>query len=229
MEMKLDLSQCPMWEDITPEQQEELFKELIYKLKEYKKGDLIARQGDACKHLYLLVKGSVKTEMITETGGLLTIEKINAVRPLASAFLFAENNTFPVDVTATEDSVVIMIPKDEVMRLFGKYPSFLHRYITYNANRTQFLSGKLQVLTIKTIKGKLAHYILEQFNIARKDNPSKKRFTLDKNQTELAKFFGVTRPSLARSLAEMEKDGLILTERKEITILDAKGLTELLA
>lgn len=38
--------------------------------------------------------------MITESGGVLAVEVIAAPRPLAPAFLFAENNSFPVDVIA---------------------------------------------------------------------------------------------------------------------------------
>ena len=32
---------------------------------------------------------------------------------------------------------------------------------------------------------------------------------IDRTQQELSEFFGVTRPSLARALGEMEKEGLI--------------------
>jgi DNA-binding MarR family transcriptional regulator len=53
-------------------------------------------------------------------------------------------------------------------------------------------------------------------------------FTLDQSQTELADFFGVTRPSLARTLAKMEEEGIIRTKRREITILNREKLNKLL-
>jgi DNA-binding FadR family transcriptional regulator len=52
--------------------------------------------------------------------------------------------------------------------------------------------------------------------------------TLDQSQTELADFFGVTRPSLARTLAQMECDGIIRTKRREITIINREKLNNLL-
>ncbi|MDP3452595.1 MAG: Crp/Fnr family transcriptional regulator [Bacteroidales bacterium] len=223
-----DFSKCPICSAISKENMEELYRSMKYKISGYTRGEVIARQGDICKHLYILIKGAVKTEMVTDTGGLLTIENIEAVRPLASAFLFAEDNRFPVDVTATEESVVLTIPKEEVIKLFQKDAGFLERYIMYNSNKTQFLSNKLQVVTIKTIKAKLAHYLLEQLNICHTVSPSVNTFQMDKNQTELAKFFGVTRPALARTLSELAQDGLIATERNKITVLKKQALQNLL-
>jgi len=80
----------------------------------------------------------------------------------------------------------------------------------------------LQLLSIKTIKGKIAHFLLEQ------SRESGLKFTLNRNQSELADFFCVARPSLARSLSEMVHDGIISINKKEYRILDANKLRKLL-
>ncbi|MFA6770989.1 MAG: Crp/Fnr family transcriptional regulator [Bacteroidales bacterium] len=216
----LDLSRCPICSAIAPNNLKELFHNMEYKIESHTKGANIARQGEQLKHLYILIKGAVKTEMITENGGLLTIEIIKAPRPLASAFLFAESNVFPVDVTAIEESTILTISKEEVIKLFQKDTAFLQRYITYNSNVTQFLSKKLQILTIKTIKGKLAHYLLEQLSKSHSIDPSNNIFIMDKNQTELAKYFGVSRPALARTLAAIQQEGAIKAHRNKITVFN---------
>jgi len=223
-----ELSQCPVCKAISKDNLDFLFKNMKFRVTTYIKGDIIARQGDICKHLYLLVKGSVSTEMITESGGVLTIENIKAVRPFASAFLFAENNRFPVDVTSTEESTVVTIPKEEVISLFQKDAKFLESYIRYNADKTQFLSNKLQMVTIKTIRGKLANYLLEQLAKCHSISPKINTFYMDKNQTELSKYFGVTRPALARILGELQQEGVILAERNKITVLNRQALQNLL-
>ncbi|MDD3078947.1 MAG: Crp/Fnr family transcriptional regulator [Paludibacter sp.] len=214
----------PEWKKFSnPNDQENLFPEdLKYSIKAYKKFDYIFRQGDLCDALYILISGSVKTEMVTENGNLLGIEIITAPRPLAPAFLFSDNNHFPVDVTGIQDVEVLRIPKDEVMRLMTTQPDFMQQFLSHNANRTQFLTNRLQLLSIKTIKGKIAYFIIEQVNL--QGNP----FIINRNQTELAGFFGVARPSLARSLSEMIADGIIEVNRKEYKILDSKKLKELL-
>jgi CRP-like cAMP-binding protein len=201
----------------------ELFpSDLKYSIKNYPKNEVVFRQGDVCDALYILIEGSVRTEMITENGNMLGIEMINAPRPLAPAFLFSDNNRFPVDVTTLEAVEILRIPKDEVMRLMTTQPDFMKQFLTHNANRTQFLTNRLQLLSIKTIKGKLAYFLLEN------STGEGKPFVINRNQTELADFFGVARPSLARSLSEMVQEGLITINKKEYIVLNSKGLRELL-
>jgi len=201
----------------------ELFpSDLKYSIKNYPKNEIVFRQGDVCDSLYILIDGSVKTEMITENGNILGIEMIKTPRPLAPAFLFSDNNRFPVDVTTLEAAEILRIPKDEVMRLMTSQPDFMKQFLTHNANRTQFLTNRLQLLSMKTIKGKLAHFLLEN------STEEGRSFEINRNQTELADFFGVARPSLARSLSEMVQDGLISIRKKEYCILNYKGLRELL-
>ncbi|HRZ97430.1 MAG TPA: Crp/Fnr family transcriptional regulator [Paludibacter sp.] len=196
--------------------------DMKYSIKFHDKNEVIFRQGDLCDALNILMTGSVKTEMITENGNLLGIEIINAPRPLAPAFLFSGNNRFPVDVTTLEDVEILRIPKDEVIRLMTSQPDFMQQFLIHNANRTQFLTNRLQLLSIKTIKGKIAHFLLEQAG------EHGDTFTLNRNQTELADFFGVARPSLARSLSEMIEEGIINVNKKEYKVLDKKKLRELL-
>ena len=196
--------------------------DMKYSVKYHGKNEIIFRQGDICDSLNILMRGSVKTEMITESGNLLGIEIINAPRPLAPAFLFSGNNRFPVDVTTLEDVEILRIPKNEVVRLMTSQPDFMQQFLTHNANRTQFLTNRLQLLSIKTIKGKIAHFLLEQAD------EQGSTFTINRNQTELADFFGVARPSLARSLSEMVEDSIIEINKKEYKVLDKKKLRELL-
>jgi len=196
--------------------------DMQYSIKNHEKNKVIFRQGDLCDALNILMSGSVKTEMITENGNLLGIEIINAPRPLAPAFLFSGNNRFPVDVTTLEEVEILRIPKDEVIRLMTSHPDFMQQFLTHNANRTQFLTNRLQLLSIKTIKGKIAHFLLEQADL------NGNTFTIQRNQTELADFFGVARPSLARSLSEMVDEGIISINKKEYTILNRNKLKELL-
>ena len=201
---------------------DDVFSDVTFSCTQYPKNELVFRQNDICDSLYLLSKGSVKTEMITENGNLLGIEIIHAPRPLAPAFLFSEDNRFPVDVTSITDIEIIKNPKKEVVRLMSLQPDFMHQFISHNSNRTQFLTHRLQLLTIKTIKGKIAYFLLEQMQ--EYGNP----FMLERNQTELADFFNIPRPSLARSLSELVQENAIRIERKKITILDENKLKELL-
>jgi CRP-like cAMP-binding protein len=219
---KEDLAYCPVCSQIQIDDREQFLLDLNYTIKEYAKNDVIVRQGDICDSLYMLTGGTVKTEMITENGNILGIEIIKAPRPLAPAFLFSDKNHFPVDVTALEEVEIMKIPKEEIMRLMMTNPDFMKQFLTLNANRTQFLTNRIQLLSIKTIKGKIAHFLIENETAAHKS------FTITRNQTELAELFGIARPSLARSFSEMVHDEIISINKREYTILDMKRLRELL-
>jgi len=214
-----DLNLCPICRNIPVNERSSFFNELKVKTKTFKKGEWIAQQGDIVKALYILLKGSVKAEMISDSGTVLNIETIDAPNPLASAFLFAKDNEFPVDVVALEECEIIVVPKESVMKQLACNESFLQGFMAFNASRTHFLSERLKFLSTKTIKGKLAQYILARTNHT--------DFTLHMNQTALAEYFGVTRPSLSRSLSEMIDDEIISLKGKQGKVLNFKLLRNL--
>jgi len=214
-----DLLSCPICRNMLVNEREAFLEELSYKTKLFKKGECIARQGDTVNALYILLKGSVKTEMVSEAGTVLNIETINAPNPLAPAFLFAENNKFPVDVIALEHCEIITISKASIMKQLACNETFLQGFMAFNSNRTHFLSERLKFLSTKTIKGKLAQYIL-----ARTNNTD---FCMDLNQTALAEYFGVTRPSLSRSLSEMISEEIVSLKGKHGKVLNFTKLRKL--
>jgi hypothetical protein len=146
--------------------------DLKYSIKLYRKNEILFRQGSICDALNILTSGSVKTEMITETGNIMGIELIKAPRPLAPAFLFSDNNRFPVDVTAIESCEILRIPKEEVMRLMAIQPDFMEQFLKHNANRTEFLANRIQLLSIKTIKDALPIYYWNKCPNTEKRSPS---------------------------------------------------------
>ena len=90
------------------------------------------------------------------------------------------------------------------------------------SSRAQFLSDKIRFLNFQTIKGKLAHYLLQL------ESSQQGEIILTKSQEELATLFGVTRPSLGRALRDLHNDGLIEAKAKSILIIDRQGLMALL-
>jgi CRP-like cAMP-binding protein len=96
--------------------------------------------------------------------------------------------------------------------------SFLTNFMNDVSNRAQFISGKLKFLSFQSLKGKLAHYLLEQ------DYKGQGKIVLTKTQEQLADFFGVARPSLGRVIRDMHNDGVIFAAGKNIEIRDRATL-----
>ena len=185
--------------------------------------EILARQGDVCNRLVILTKGSVRGEMIDYSGRLIKVEDITAPRAIAPLFLFGEQNRYPVEVTANEPTEVIELPKPSVLSLFRKNEQFLENYMNLSANYARTLSDKLFFMSFKTIRQKLASYLLRLYK-----QQQQTHITLDRSQQELSDYFGVSRPSLARELAHMQEDGLLIADRKHITILQKEELVRLI-
>lgn len=66
----------------------------------------------------ILLKGSVRGEMIDYSGRLIKVEDIIAPRAIAPLFLFGADNRYPVEVTANEATEVFEIPKESVLKYF---------------------------------------------------------------------------------------------------------------
>ena len=217
-----DISLCPLFAEIDRPEQEAFLNRLVSNRKVVEKGQIVARQGDLIKHLYLLVKGVVRTEMITQEGNSLEIEFIDAVRPLAPAFMFAQNNRFPVDVITIEECHFLLIPKEVWLSEMMLNETLLTNFLRLNSNISVFLSQKLQMISIKSIKGKLSLFILEH------TTEEKNSFILKRNRTQLAEYFGVQRPSLARSISELVEQEIIAIDKREVTVLKRDELRKIL-
>jgi CRP/FNR family transcriptional regulator, dissimilatory nitrate respiration regulator len=217
------LSESPLFKGLTEIHIEEILKETPHRIRKFKNDTLISQSGEQVSSLMLVICGVVKGEMVDYAGKVIKIEDIPAPGALASAFIFGSSNRFPVNVVAKSEVEILMIEKSDFLRLIMRNDTVLVNFLNMISNRSQFLSEKIKFLNFKTIKSKLAHYLLM------KAGKERNTFVLDVTQGELADFFGVARPSIARTLGEIEGEGFIEAKAKSIRIKDKKGLANLTA
>lgn len=215
------LQKAPLFDRISMDEIEKILSEIPYRIKKFKSGTLIVGAGEPVRSLMIVIKGVVKGEMVDYAGKVIKIEDIPAPGALASAFLFGDRNLYPVNVITVTDSELLMIEKNTFLNLLRKYDLVLKNFLDMISNRSQFLSEKIKFLNFKTIRGKLAQYIL------RAAGQDKSEIKLGMTQNDLSEYFGVARPSIARVLGELENEGIIITKGKTLKILDKKRLTEL--
>ena len=215
------LSKAHLFKGLKEEDIESIISTVSYKLKRFNAGTLISQSGEPVNSLMIVIRGAVKGEMVDYSGRIIKIEDIPAPGALASAFMFGMKNRFPVNVISITDTELLVIDKSDFLKLLMSNDKILVNFLDMISNRSQFLSEKIKFLNFRTIKGKLAHYILQK---AGKEGT---KIKLDVTQNDLADFFGVARPSIARAMGDLEEDGYILASRKDIEILDKNGLGDL--
>jgi len=213
------LSMAPLFKGLNDDEIRKMLESVPHKARKFRSGSMIAQNGEAVNSLMMVVSGIVKGEMVDYAGRVIKIEDIPAPGALASAFMFGSRNKFPVNVIAVSDGELLLIEKTDFLGLMMKNNIILENFLDMISNRSQFLSEKIKFLNFKTIKGKLAHFILQ------KSGKEGSSVTLGMTQNDIADFFGVARPSVARALGEMEVEGLLVAKGKNIRIIDRERLS----
>ncbi len=209
--------QCPLCSSVPEEQRDDFLEDLHYSVRRYEQGDVVVTQGSRYESLYILVKGEIVTEMADEKGDFMKVEQLRAPNPMATGFLFSSDNRSPVSAICREPCVLVVIPKENVYFLMRKYEEFMMAFLSYISNKVSFLSEKLRLVSLRTIRAKLAYYLL-------KESGGECHFQLKIPKEEMARLFSVSRPALVKVMMEMADEGLIGVDRREITIRNRKAL-----
>jgi len=217
------LKGCPLFHGLPPEELSRLLLASSGRIKRYAKGELVAQAGEEIFFLHVMLEGHVKGEMVDFAGKVIKIEDLGPSRPLAPAFLFGDQNRYPVNITASDEVKILAIPRDAFLGMMQSSELVLRNFVNSVSSRGQFLSNKIRFLSFTTIKGKLAQYLLD---IARKKGSE--RFSLPHSQSQLSELFGVARPSVGRAISEMNQEGIIHTDGKQVSILDSSRLSSFL-
>ena len=212
-------SVCPLFRNMSVDEHEAFLRKYENTIIEFDKNEMVVRQGDPINSIYLLMNGTVRTQMITMEGNVVEIDMLEAVMPLAPSFIYANKAIYPVDIITMEPCTFLRISKSDWLKEMVNNEKILTNFLTLTSNMTTFLSDKLQMISLKSLRYKLSIFLLE------KTSPEKNYFILKRSRTQLAEYFGVQRPSLARTLKELEDEGIIKTDGRLVTVLDRSRLT----
>ncbi len=176
------------------------------------------RGGTLSITLYINKGGEAVTEMADDKGDFMKVEYIKAPNPMATGFLFSADNRSPVSAICRTACTFVVIPKENLSLLLKKYDEFMIAFLAYISNRVSFLSDKLRLVSLRTIRAKLAYYLL-------KESEGEKSFQLKTTKESIARLFSVSRPALVKVMMEMaEEGGIIEVDRRKITILNRVAL-----
>ncbi len=213
--------QCPLCSSVPENRRDSFMRDIRFSVKSFEKGDVIVTQGSRCEFLYILISGEIVTEMADEKGDFMKVEHIKAPNPLSTGFLFSTDNRSPVSAISNDNCTVVSIPKENVYSLMREYESFMLAFLSYISNKVGFLSEKLRLVSLRTIRAKLAYYLL-------KESGGESSFKLKISKEEMARLFGVSRPALVKVMMEMASEGIIGVNRRDINIKERATLQKIL-
>jgi CRP-like cAMP-binding protein len=215
------LSRSPLFRGLSDSEIDGIIESVNYRSRSYPEGAVAVIAGEEISSVMIVLSGSVRGEMTDLAGKTIKIEDMHPPQALAAAFIYGKEARYPVNVIANTDTELLIIGKSDFLALINNDRRLLLNYLTAVCTRALFLSERLRFLSFRTIREKYAHYISSL------PGASSGRVVIDRTQQELADYFGVTRPSLARAVAEMVSDGLISVERRYVRLLDIRRLSTL--
>ncbi len=124
----------------------------------------------------------------------------------------------PVDAVVLEDADFLTIPGDELLWLVATRPRIALRWMVSIAGRLAAAQDRLEELLVGPLDYQLASLL---------GHAADRGGVIRVSQETLARLLGARRPSVSRSLANLERQGLIEKHYREIRIVDGDRLEAL--
>lgn len=219
------LQKCKLFEGMTLDELSAMLDCLRPKIRKTGKNEIANMQGDDFDGIGVLMSGqaAVLKEDAKGNSSILGILKQGDIFGEMAAFV--KNGKWPATIAAQTDCIFMYIPAKLITGMCENHCQS-HEALNMNmlkilAGKAMLLSKKLEYLSIKSIRGKIAKFLLEQ-----KGNNKETTFMLSMNRNEMADFLNVSRPSLSREMCRMRDEGLIDFHRSSVRIKDLERLKE---
>jgi CRP/FNR family transcriptional regulator len=186
---------------------------------QYKKGELICKQGALASHILFVQEGLVK--VFLENGkNSLVLKIIPSDNLLGLSWAGKEISTFQYSAIAYVDSFVKQIDINAFREVLDKNIEFAKSVIeTLGANSAQ-INGRFFCLTHKQSYGRLADILLCLSERVFKNSD----FELPLMRKELAELCGMTAETVIRMLKKFKDDGIIENTDNYFKIVDFQRL-----
>lgn len=204
---------CRCFEKLTDEERQLLDDNSVYI--NYKKREVICKQGSFVSHIMFMEKGLAKV-FLDNGSHSLVLKIIPEGNLLGLSSLSEEYNTFQYSAMAYIDSEVRQIDINIFRKLLMQNSAFAKEVIEIFSTNNLQVYGRFFCLTHKQSYGRLADIIL-----CLSDRIFKQaEFELPLSRKELAELSGMSPETVIRILKKFSDDDLISTEGKTFRVLD---------
>lgn len=188
------------------------------KARQFKKDQVVYYEGDKGNGIYLVLQGRVKTIKMADDGRELMTGIYSAEEYLGVTAMLA-NEAYSDTASALEDSLLCLIPKDQLDELLNLYPEVAREFIKLLSNHIREKEEQLLQLAYNSVRKRLADTLVrlhkqqgDNFKISRED---------------LAAMAGIATETVSRTLSDFKDEGLLEKKGSNITILAADRLAKM--
>ncbi|MGD0303325.1 MAG: Crp/Fnr family transcriptional regulator [Candidatus Acidiferrales bacterium] len=176
------------------------------KVGEFRKKQTIFAQGDAADSVMYIQKGSVKLTVVNEAGKEAVVAIFGAGDFFGEGAIARESVRLGT-ATAVVPTTVLMIGKNEMIRVLHSEHSLSDRFIAYMLDRNSRVEADLVDQLFNSTEKRLARTLLLLAHYGKEDEPEK---VLQKiSQETLAEMIGTTRSRVNFFMNKFRKLGFI--------------------
>lgn len=211
------LLRCPLFDRIAPDELDELLTCLDARTKRCLKGETIMREGMPAGDLGVVLSGAVQIAREDCAGNRSITAHLVPGELFAEAFACAGAMPLPVQVTAVEDTQVLLIGIQRLIHSDWQACPFHHQLI-FNlmkilAMKNLHCQQKLAILTRRSTRDKLMTYLRMQARQA-----GSPHFTIPYHRQELADYLAVDRSGLSAEISKLQREGVLSCHRNHFTL-----------
>jgi len=176
------------------------------KIVQYRRSELIYTQGDACDHVLYIQKGTVKLSVLSKAGREAVVAMLGIGDFFGEGCLAGQ----PVrmgSATATADSTILLVDKDQMVRLLHKQHALSDRFIAHMLARNIRIEEDLVDQLFNSSEKRLARTLLLLARYGKHDKPL--RPVPQVSQETLAEMVGTTRSRVNFFMKKFERLGFI--------------------
>ncbi|MBN2681964.1 MAG: Crp/Fnr family transcriptional regulator [Bacteroidales bacterium] len=188
----------------------------------YRKGDIIFKEGDKPTGLFCLSSGKVKI-FKEGVGGREQI--VRMAKPggfIGYRAMFAEES-YNSSAVALEDSAVLIIDKESLMKVLKTNPELTLKIIKKMASELGFSNSRTVTLTQKHIRGRLAESLLFLKDTYGFEDDCK-TINVYLSREDIANLSNMTTSNAIRTLSTFASENVIIIDGRKIKILDLAKL-----
>jgi len=190
---------------------------------DYRKGEIVFREGGIPGGVFIIKKGFVKKYKLTAKGE----EQIYYVSVEGELFgyhdIFGEVN-YADSASTLEDSLITFIPKEIFLMTIYQSSGLNTRVVKLLAQEFGLLKNTIATFATRSVRERLAINLLildEKFKLPGKLS---KTGEINLSRTDLANIVGTAKESLVRILQEFKLEGLIHIQGKIILIANRNAV-----
>lgn len=182
---------------------------------EFPNHDVYTLAGMPCRYADIVLTGTLVSRMSSISGKQVEVSKLRPGNIIAPAFIFAKDRKMPVSVETEGKVTVLRFTPETLSNMLQNDSKLMQNFVRILSNINVFLTEKMRVLSLFTVREKVAWLLMERMG-----EQGSNTIHLYRSRQEIADSFGIQKFSLLRVLADFEKKGAIKVNGKEITIID---------